>query len=90
MREIADETGGLAFIDTNDLAGSLGRILEDHAGYYLLAYEPDPSTFQGRATYRKLDVEVKKRGLRVRSRRGFYSITDEAVATNAPVAGPGQ
>ena len=38
----------------------LDRILEDHSGYYLIAYEPDVSTFKGRATFHKLKVEVSQ------------------------------
>jgi VWFA-related protein len=84
LREIAHNTGGLAVTDNNDLNASLDRILEDHSGYYLLAYEPDASTFKGRATFHKLKVEVKRRGLGVRSRKGFYSVPDEVVAMSAP------
>ncbi len=86
LLEIAGQTGGLAILDTNDLHAGLDRILEDHSGYYLLAYEPDPGTFEGKATFHELKVRVKRHGLKVRSRQGFYSVSDDVVAKALPAA----
>jgi VWFA-related protein len=86
--ELAEQTGGLAVTDHNDLAGGLGRILADHSGYYLIGYEPGRETFagSGRPRFHKVRVEVKRRGVDVRSRKGFYGVTDEVVAQAAPEA----
>jgi VWFA-related protein len=86
LREIAGETGGLALVSSNDLDACLNRILEDQSGYYLLAYEPEPGTFEGKATFHDLNVKVRGHGLKVRSRRGFYSVPDEVVAMWPPVS----
>ena len=71
----------------NDLTEGLGRILADHAGYYLIGYEPEGETFptaSGSVPFHKVKVEVKRRGLRVRSRKGFYGVPDEMIAKAAP------
>ena len=85
--EVAELTGGLAVFSTNDLAGGLARIVDDLSGYYLIGYVPDQATFEGRpgpARFHNVKVEVKRPGLKVRSRKGFYGVTDEYVAQASP------
>ena len=36
---MAQQTGGFAVLNTNDLAGGLARIVDDTRGYYLLGFE---------------------------------------------------
>jgi VWFA-related protein len=77
---LAQQTGGLFVHDTNDLGWGVGRILEDQAGYYLIGFKPSEATFektQSGASYHKIQVRVLKQGLKVRSRNGFYGVTDE-------------
>lgn len=79
MAFLAEQTGGLFIFNTNDLADGLKRAVDDQRGYYLLAYEPDESTFAPRAgkrDFHKLTVRVKRPGLVVRSRTGFYGYPD--------------
>jgi VWFA-related protein len=86
LREIAGQTGGLALVNGNDLDAGLDRILQDQSGYYLLAYEPDPGTFKGKATFHGLKVKVRRHSVKVRSRQGFYSVPDDIVAMWPPLA----
>jgi len=77
---LAQQTGGLFVHDTNDLGWGVGRILEDQTGYYLIGFKPSEATFkktQSGASYHKIQVRVLKQGLKVRSRNGFYGVTDE-------------
>lgn len=76
---LAQQTGGFFAHETNDLAGSVKHILRDQEGYYLIGYRPEASTFdaQGRRRFHRISVLLKKPGLRVRSRTGFYGVTDE-------------
>lgn len=78
LQHLPRETGGLAILDSNDLAGGARRVLEDMAGYYLVGYVPSDSTFEGdRPDFHDIDVEVKRKGVKVRTRRGFYGVADE-------------
>jgi VWFA-related protein len=73
---LAEDTGGLAIADTNDLAGAVRRVVADRQGYYLLGYEPDAARFltpDDKPRFHRIRVAVKRRGLRVRSRRAFYA-----------------
>jgi VWFA-related protein len=66
---LADETGGMAVVRTNDIAAGLGRIVLDNSRYYLLGYYSDSSKWSNK--FLKIDVRTKRPGLRVRARRGF-------------------
>ncbi len=72
LRYMADATGGLAFRNTNDLAISLERVAEDMHSHYILSYQPSNQDFDG--AFRRIRVELKKPGLTVRTRSGYYAI----------------
>ena len=67
---LSDETGGLAIVNSGDLAGGLGRIVLDNSRYYVLGYYSD-STKWSRNRFLKIEVRVKRPGLKVRARKGF-------------------
>ena len=78
---LAQQTGGIAIRNSNDLNKGIRRVIEDQKGYYLIGYRPDDSTFDkvlGRRKFHKLTLKVKREGkFNVRMRSGFYGITDE-------------
>src|SRR5437773_5113675 len=78
---LAQQTGGIAIRNTNDLSGGIRRIMEDQKGYYLIGYRPDQSTFDlrtGRRQFHKLSMKVLRPGkFKVRMRNGFFGVTDE-------------
>lgn len=79
LRYLADQTGGFAVINNNDLAGGIRRILDDQS-YYLVGYMPDGETFDPKVRrFNKLEVRVKRPGLKVRYRSGFFGVSDEAI-----------
>src|SRR5215207_8790876 len=54
MRALAEETGGVAYVNSNDIGGGVRRALDDQRGYYLVGYRPDEGTFDpatGRLRY---------------------------------------
>jgi VWFA-related protein len=80
---LAERTGGLMVKGSNDPGRGLDRVLEDQQGYYLIGYAPPASFFEaraGRPAFHKLQVSVRRPGLRVRSRAGFYGVADAATA----------
>ncbi len=72
---LADRTGGLFTVNTNNLSLATERMLQDQSGYYLLAYRPSES--DGRARFHKLSIKVKRSGVTVRSREGYYTGPNE-------------
>ena len=90
LQAIAQETGGFLLRNQNDLSKGIERVLEDQRGYYLIGYAPDAATFKAernRPAFHKIRLAVKRPGLRVRSRTGFYGVVD-GEASAAPEAGP--
>ncbi len=82
---LAEETGGIAVKNSNDLAGGVKRVLDDQS-YYLIAYEPDADTFDAaKRKYNKIEVKVLRKGLSARYRSGFFNVADKAVS-NTPVS----
>jgi VWFA-related protein len=78
LKALAEQTGGFAVINKNDLGKGIERVLNDQKGYYLLGYRPDSETFDPKkARFHKLTVRLKRPDLRVRYRSGFFSIRDE-------------
>jgi VWFA-related protein len=80
---LAQQTGGLAIRNNNDLSGGIRRIIQDQKSYYLIGYRPDESTFDqktGRRTFHKLILKVTRAGnFNVRMRNGFFGISDQEV-----------
>ena len=83
LRDLADQTGGFAGIDNNDLAGVMGRIVQESSSYYLLGYYSSNDRRDGR--FRRIEVRVRRSGVQVRSRRGYV-----APRNDAPKSTPGR
>ncbi len=79
---LARQTGGRLIYNTNDIGGSLRRVMEDQKGYYLIGYRPGSETFNRR--FHKISVRVKRPGLTARTRTGFYGVTDEEARAAPP------
>jgi VWFA-related protein len=80
LQLLAEEGGGLTFAN-NDVNASLSKAMADQEGYYVLAYQPDGATFRRPgekrpATFHEIKVRVKRSGLQVRARSGFFGVTD--------------
>jgi VWFA-related protein len=67
---LANETGGRAIYNTNDMRVGFDTILEENRGYYLLAYNPGAEA-TGRP--HRIQVRVKRPGLHVRARTEAYA-----------------
>jgi len=77
LRAIAARTGGFSIINQNNLTKGIERILDDQKGYYLIGYKPDGDIFDiEKRRFNNLTVKVKRPGLRVRYRSGFFGMTD--------------
>jgi VWFA-related protein len=85
LRVLAANTGGFASINRNDLDGAFDRIVAENSSYYMLGFYPASDRRDGR--FRKLEVRVKRPGLRVRSRSGYYEARGRAPASAAAAAG---
>ena len=88
LQYLADDTGGLAVANRNDLQGGFGDVLRDQASYYLIGFAPPAKAFakkSGRPKFHKIKLSVNRKDVRVRTRAGFYGVTDEEVIKRAPL-----
>ena len=82
LRTLADETDGRAIVNQNDLDKGLRQIIRDTSAYYLIGYN---SASKSDGKFHKVDVKVKRPGVQVRSRKGYWAATaTEAAAAAAP------
>ena len=88
LRVLADNTDGRAIVNRNDLATGMKQIIRDSSGYYLLGYTSSAAPTDGK--FHTIDVRVKRPGVEVRARKGYWAYTaeDAAKATAAPAPGP--
>ena len=71
LRELTEETGGFATLDTNNVAPAFERIVNANSRYYVLGYYPPTHPRDGR--FHKIEVRVKRPNLRVEARKGYAS-----------------
>jgi VWFA-related protein len=71
LRTLAEETGGFAAVNTNALGTAFERIVDANSRYYVLGYYPPAPARDGR--FHRIEVRVKRPGLRVSARRGYAS-----------------
>jgi VWFA-related protein len=89
LEYLAEQTGGFAVGNTNDLASAFARIGKDVRDYYVIGYQPDHETFALKDKTPRLHsivVNVKRAGLRVRTRKEFIGVTDEQQPSGPPTA----
>jgi VWFA-related protein len=73
---IAKQTGGFQVRNSNSF--ELDRIMQDQSGYYLLGYRPSDETFNRR--FHHIKAKVKRSGMTLRTRFGFFGVTEEEAA----------
>ena len=82
LESLAIDTGG-EYFNSNDYRRALNRVVTQSSAYYLIGYSPPQQRFDGK--YHKIKVRVKKSGLEVRARNGYWapSVADMTRAEKA-------
>ena len=81
MDQVASETGGKAFENTNDLTKAMQTAAELSSHYYLLSYSPKKRTHDG--GFRRLKVSLDKKGDQVAYRRGYYAVDTQTASAKS-------
>lgn len=81
LREAALNTDGMALLMNNDLDKQFRILTDSLSAYYLLGYYSTNVKFDG--GYRRLEVKVRKPGVRLRARRGYFAPTEAEIAAIA-------
>jgi VWFA-related protein len=72
METLAEQTGGRAFFNRNDLDNAVREGIRDGATYYTLGYYPTNKTLDGH--YRKIKVHATRSEVYLRYRLGYYAV----------------
>jgi VWFA-related protein len=78
LRILADETDGRAIVDRNDLEVGLRQVTRDSSAYYLIGYNSSQAPSDGK--FHKIEVRIKRPGVQVRARKGYWALTAEDTA----------
>jgi VWFA-related protein len=81
MKTVAEETGGRAFFNTNDLKGAVGSAIESGDSFYTLAFVPR-GKLDGQ--YRRIKVEIEGSHYELAYRRGYYADSSEKSSNHNP------
>ena len=71
---LAGDTGGRAYLDSNDFSRVFTGVQQDSSIYYLLGYHSSNPARDGR--FRRITVRVNRSGLKLDFRRGYYAPAD--------------
>ena len=92
LRVLSEETDGRAIVNRNTLEKGLADMMRDSSFYYLLGYTSKNTGADGK--FHQISVKVKRSGMDVRARKGYWALTAadvEKISKPAPdVAKPVQ
>jgi len=71
---LAGDTGGRAYLDSNDFGKIYKGVQNDTSTYYMLGYHSTNPARDGR--YRHITVKLKQPGMKVEYRKGYYAPSD--------------
>lgn len=72
MDKLAAGTGGFLIADTNNPMPQMERIMEDVREHYEVTFAPTSMNFDGK--FRKIEVQLARKGLQVQGRSGYYDL----------------
>ncbi|PYR40468.1 MAG: hypothetical protein DMF93_11005 [Acidobacteria bacterium] len=78
LRLLSENTDGRAIVNRNDLAVGMKQITKDESAYYLIGYNSSQAPADGK--FHEIKVRVKRPGLQVRARKGYWALNAEQTA----------
>lgn len=72
MQQIAEETGGEPFYDTNGLKEAVAQAIDNGSNYYTIGYVPDATHWDG--SFRRIEVRVEGGNYDLEYRRGYFAV----------------
>lgn len=87
MLQLADQTGGTPFYNSNALKQALAKAIDNGANYYTLAYSPEDNNFDGK--FRKIQIKLAEHDYHLAYRRGYYAEPVHSATALLSLASPG-
>ncbi len=93
MKSLAEQTGGVAYYNNNDIGGEVRQAMEDSRVSYMLAFYP--AADDGKGKFHNIKVRVDRAGVELRYRNGYtpkplnYSgVVDNSAIEREAIASP--
>ena len=72
LHSLAEDTGGFAIENSNDMRLPLRRVMEEVRAHYEVAYAPASTNYDGH--FRTIEVRTTRPGLRIQNRKGYFAL----------------
>jgi VWFA-related protein len=82
MEQLAAQTGGQAYLNTNGLKQAIAHAVENGSAYYTIGYLPTDKNFNGK--FRKIQVRLDNRSCALAYRQGYYADPPDQPSANLP------
>ncbi len=79
LTSLAADTGGKAFLDSNDFSAAFAQIQRDTSAYYVVGFHSQNPLRDGK--FRKLSIKINRPNLKLEYRPGYYAPADYKHAT---------
>ncbi len=74
LATLSSDTGGKAFLDSNDFSPAFQRIQQDTSAYYVIGFRSTDTQRDGR--YRRLTIKINRPNVKLEYRPGYYAPAD--------------
>jgi VWFA-related protein len=86
MIQMAEQTGGHAFMSTSNLTQAVATAVADGTNFYTLTYTPTDKAQD--AKFRSIQVKLQQEGYNLAYRRGYYAVASNPAVKDNTVAQP--
>ena len=82
MKQIAEQTGGEEYVNTNGLEEAVASAVENGSSYYTIGFVPGTGQFDGQ--FRKLEVRLDGGDVNLAYRHGYYADAPDKPTEHTP------
>ena len=72
MFAMAEDTGGQAYVNTNNLTQAVAKAIDNGSNYYTLTYSPTNTEWDAR--FRTIKIKVDEPNIKLSYRNGYYAV----------------
>jgi hypothetical protein len=84
MQQIAEQTGGQDYVNTNGLKEAVASAVENGSSYYTIGYMPGAKPFDGQ--FRKIELHADNAAYKLSYRHGYYADPPDKPTAHQPGA----
>ena len=82
MQQIAEQTGGQQYLNTNGLQEAIASVVQNGSSYYTIGYVPAAHPLDGQ--YRKIQINLESSNVKLGYRHGYYADPPDKPSEHSP------